>query len=112
MNRCRGNLPYIGTNYTDALEDGKEDRSFEIGRSGQADSHEGATGAEVVNRLGITGGACRSNNGGMSTESTGDALDIPNEIFSLFKVYPSLGTEAENQVLLILAGILSKRRTK
>jgi hypothetical protein len=109
VNKCGSDLPDVGTDYADALKDGKEDRSFEISCSGQADGHEGASGAEVVNGLGVTRGACGSNDGGMSTESAGDSFYVRNEVLSLFEVYPSLGTEAENQVLLIFAGILSQR---
>jgi hypothetical protein len=41
----------------------------------------------------------------VSTESTSDALDIANEVLGLLEVDPSLSTEAEDEVLLIGAGI-------
>jgi hypothetical protein len=73
--------------------------------SGQADSHEGSTRAEVVNGLSITRGACGGDNGGVSTESAGDAFDVRNKVLSLLEVNPSLGTEAENELLLIFPGV-------
>lgn len=106
MNGCGSEVPDVGTNYADGLEDGKEYGSFEGSRSGQADGHEGATGAEIINGLNVTGRARGGNDGGMSTESASDALDVSNQVLSLFEVYPILGTEAENQVLLVLARIL------
>ena len=73
--------------------------------SRQADSHEGSTGAEVVNGLGVTRGGGSSDDCGVSTESTGNALDVAHEVLSLFEVDPSLGTETKGELLLIIAGV-------
>jgi len=95
----------VGTDDANALEDGEEDGCLEFSRSGQADGHKGSAGAEVVDGLGVTRGASSSDDCGVSTQSTGDALYVANEVLSLLEVYPSLGAEAENKLLLIFAGI-------
>jgi len=59
--------PDVGTDYTDALENGEEDGSLEHSSSGQADGHEGSARTEVVNRLGVTRGTSGSYNCGVCT---------------------------------------------
>jgi hypothetical protein len=94
MKERRCILPDVGSNDADALENGKEDGCFKISGSGQTDGHQSSTGPEVVNSLGVTRGACSGHHCGVSAQSTGDALDVRNEVLSLFEVYPSLSTEA------------------
>jgi len=60
-------VPNVGTDDTNALENGEEDGSLELGSSGQADGHERSARTKVVNRLGVTGGASSSDNCGVST---------------------------------------------
>ena len=55
--------------------------------------------------MGVTGWGGGSNDRGVGTVSAGDALDITYEVLSLLEVDPSLGTETENELLLIFAGI-------
>ena len=98
-------LPDVGTDDANALEDGEEDGSFECGSSGQADGHERSAGAEVVNGLGVTGGASGCDDRRVSTESTGNALDVRNQVFGLLEVDPSLCIEAKYELLLIFPGI-------
>lgn len=95
----------VGTDDGNALEDCEEDGSFELSSSGQADRHEGSTGAEVIDGLSVTWGGGGSDDCGVSTKSTGDALDVCNEVLGLFEVDPSLGTKTENELLLLFAGI-------
>ena len=105
MKKRESELPDVGTDDANALEYGEEDGSLELSSSGEANGHEGPTRAEVVNGLGITRGAGGSDDGGVSAESAGDTLDVPNEVLSLLEVDPSLGTKAEDEVLLLVAGI-------
>ena len=112
MEELESDLPDVGTNDADALENGKEDGCFEIGSSRQANGHKGSTRAEVVNGLGVTRGACGGDNRGVSTQPTCDTLDDRNEVLSFFKIYPSLSTEAENKVFLIFSGICTQTRAR
>lgn len=101
----RRNSPDVGTDYANALEDGEEDGSFELSSSGQANSHECSARTEVVNGLGVTGGASGCDDCRVSTESTGNALDVCNKVLGLVEIDPSLCTEAKDELLLIFPGI-------
>lgn len=98
-------MPDVGTDNANALENGKEDGGLEVSRSGQANGHECSTGAEVINSLAVTRGGGSSDDCRVSTESTGDALDVAHEVLSFLEVDPSLGAEAEGELLLIIASI-------
>ena len=71
VNKLGRNVPNIGADNTNAFEDGEEDGSFKRSTPGQAYGHQGSTRAEVVNCLGVTGGASGRDHGGVSAESTG-----------------------------------------
>ena len=105
VSKRKRNLPDVGTDDANALENCEEDGSFERGSSRQANGHERSTRAEVVNGLGITGGASGCDDCRMSTESTCNALDIRNEVLGLLEVDPSLCAEAKYELLLIFPGI-------
>jgi hypothetical protein len=106
------NLPDVGTDDANALEDGEEDGSFESGSPGQANSHERSARAEVVNGLCVTGGASGCDDRRVSTESTSNALNVRNKVLGLLEVDPSLCTEAKYELLLIFPGIWLQTRAQ
>ena len=99
------NLPDVGTDDANALKDGEEDGSFERSSSGQANGHECSAGTEVVNGLGVAGGAGGCDDCRVSTKSTSNALDVRNKVLGLLEIDPSLCTEAKDELLLIFPGI-------
>ena len=105
MNRREGALPDVGTDDTDALKDSKEDRCLKVSSSRQTDGHKGPTGAKVVDCLRVAGWTRRGDDRGVGAESASDALDVCNEVLCFLEVYPSLGTEAEAEILLVFPGI-------
>ena len=99
------NLPDVGTDDSDALEDGEENGSLELSGSRQANGHERSARTEVVNGLGITRRASGGDDSGVSTKPTSNTFDVSNEVLCLLVVDPSFCTKAKHELLLIFTGI-------
>ena len=74
------NLPNVGTVDVDALDDGLEDTSTELGVSWEADDHEGSSRAEVVDGLLVSGGGGSGDDGGVWAKTVSSGDDVLDEV--------------------------------
>ena len=89
----------------DALHDGEEDVRAQVRLRGEADDHERATVAEVVDGLRVGRTRRRGDNRSVCTEAVGRGADVSNEVLRLLEVDPLLGAELHDELLLLRTGI-------
>ena len=89
----------------DALDDREEDVRAQVRLRGEADDHERAAHAQVVDRLRVRGAGGRGDDGGVRAEAVGGGDDVLDEVLGLAEVDPLLGAEARDELLLFSAGV-------
>ena len=93
----------------DALDDREEDIRAQVRLRGQADDHERAAHAQVVDRLRVRRAGGRGDDGGVRAEAVGGGDDVLDEVLGLAEVDPLLGAEARDELLLFSAGVCACR---
>ena len=93
----------------DALHDGEEDVRAQVRLRGQADDHERAAHAQVVDRLRVRGARSSGDDRGVRAQAVGRGDDVLDEVLGLAEVDPLLGAEARDELLLFSAGVCACR---